>query len=30
MDIKDINFILNILEIEGVVVEMRNKIYSVK
>lgn len=30
MDIKDINFILNILEIEGIVVEMRNKIYSVK
>lgn len=30
MDIKDINSILNMLEIEGVVVEMRNKVYSVK
>lgn len=30
MSIKDINFVLNILEIEGIVVEMRNKIYSVK
>jgi DNA processing protein len=30
MNIQDINCILNILEIEGMVVEMRNKIYSVK
>lgn len=30
MNIKDINCVLNILEIEGIVVEMRNKIYSVK
>lgn len=30
MNIQDINCILNTLEIEGMVVEMRNKIYSVK
>ncbi len=30
MNIQDINCILNLLEIEGMVVEMRNKIYSVK
>lgn len=30
MNIQDINCILNMLEIEGKVIEMRNKIYSVK
>ncbi|WP_373598288.1 DNA-processing protein DprA [Paraclostridium bifermentans] len=30
MNIQDINCVLNLLEIEGMVVEMRNKIYSVK